>query len=357
MIQKNNQLTVNSSIKDAIKVIESTSERLAIMFNQDGSVLGTLTDGDIRRAILNGISISDYATMAMNSNPITARIDDVDSAFDKLLKLNNIRSILLLDSNNRFVKTYSGHKFINSNLKIPHSMKNTFSFAVIMAGGEGTRLRPITSTLPKPMIDINGTPLLERQIKNLREIGIIKIYISVNYLSDIIQDYFGDGGRWGVEIHYLNEDKKLGTAGALSLIKSIECPVNFLVMNGDILTASNFLNLYHFHKEHKSQITIGAINHHVRIPYGVISYEGNKVVELKEKPVESYFCNAGIYALSSDILELIPKDTFWDMTDLIDQCLLRSDVVSVFPVHEYWSDIGTPSDLERARQSAKKLDL
>jgi NDP-sugar pyrophosphorylase family protein len=326
--------------------------------SQDGTVLGTLTDGDIRRAILDGASLSDYATIAMNSNPITARVDDADLVLKKLLRVNNIRSVLLLDSKNRFVKTYSEPQLINSELETTHVVDETFSFAVIMAGGEGERLRPITNTIPKPMIDINGTPLLERQIKNLRDkIGITKVYISVNYLSDVIQDYFGDGKRWGIEIHYLSEHKKLGTAGALSLVVGMKRSVNFLVLNGDILTTSNLLNLYHFHKKHKSQVTIGATNHHIRIPYGVISHEGNKVLELKEKPIQSYFCNAGIYALSSDILKYIPKDTFFNMTDLIDKCLSSSDIVSVFPVHEYWSDIGTASDLEKARKKAKKLDL
>jgi|APSaa5957512535_1039671.scaffolds.fasta_scaffold07007_3 dTDP-glucose pyrophosphorylase len=353
----NKYLTVDSSIKDAIKVIESVNERLAIVFDHNGKVLGALTDGDIRRAILNGISISDFATKAMNSNPVIANIDDSEHTFDQLLEKNNIRSILLLDSNDLFIKTYSGPSSTNTNIEASNSIKNTFSFAVIMAGGEGTRLRPITSTLPKPMIDINGTPLLERQIKNLRGIGIKKIYISVNYLGKVIQDYFGDGRKWGVQIDYLKEDKKLGTAGGLSLIGDIKDSINFLVINGDILTESNLLNLYHFHKEYKSQVTIGAVNHHVRIPYGVIKQKSGRMIELIEKPVESYLCNAGIYALTSKALKAIPKRTFWNMTDLIDHCLLMSEVVSVFPVHEYWSDIGTPSDLEKARKNTKSNEL
>jgi len=356
-MRQNNQLTANSSIKDAIRVIESTYERLAIVFSSDGLVLGTLTDGDVRRAILNGVDISDNVLMAMNSNPITAKEDSSRSMLDKLLKEHNIRSILLLDSKNKFVKTYAGLHGDSQNPQIPNNIDSGFSFAVIMAGGEGARLRPITSAIPKPMVDINGTPLLERQIIKLKDIGIKKIYISVNYLGNIIREYFENGEKWGVEIYYLNERKKLGTAGALSLIKNINSSRSFLVMNGDILTSSNFLNLYRFHEERKSQITIGAINYHVRIPYGVINHKEGEVLELKEKPVESYFCNAGIYALSSDILQSIPKDTRWDMTDLIGQLLSDEGAVSVFPVHEYWSDIGTPSDLEEARRNAKELGL
>ena len=349
-MKNTNFLTASSSIKDAIRLIESNAERLAIVFEEDGTVLGTLTDGDVRRAILKGIDISENAIKAMNKNPITANILDSKSKYHELLVKNNIRSILLLDSKGKYKKTYSqsesGKNFLDGSI----NAKNTFSFAVIMAGGEGTRLLPITSNLPKPMVDINGTPLLERQIENLKTIGVKKIYISVNYLSEVIKEYFGDGSRWDVQINYLNENKKLGTAGGLSLIKNTNESSNFLVINGDILTESNLLSLYNFHIKRKSIITIGAVNHYVNIPYGVIRQENGRMIELVEKPIESYLCNAGIYALNSGLLGEIPKETFWNMTDLIDHCLMKSEVISVFPVHEYWSDIGTPSDLEEARK-------
>ena len=358
MIKNNNLITIDSSIKDAIKVIEQSLERLAIVISQNGTVLGALTDGDIRRAILDGVSISDFVTRAMNSNPITASVDETDLVLIKLLKSNNIRSIILLDFENRFVKTYPEMEtFDNNKIKLP-VVKNTFSFAVIMAGGEGTRLRPLTNTMPKPMVDINGSSILERQIINLRDkIGITKLYVSVNYLSSMIRDYFGDGSKWGVEIRYLVERKKLGTAGALSLILGEKKSKSFLVINGDILTSSNFLNLFNFHKKYDSQITIGGVNHHVRIPYGVIKHEGSKVLELKEKPTKSYFCSAGIYALSTDVLKHIPKNKCFDMTDLIDKCLSIPEIVSVFPVHEYWTDVGTPADLKKAREEIISLDL
>ena len=181
MTRENNRLTVNSKIKDAIKVIESTSERIAVVLDGNDKVLGVLTDGDIRRAILNGFNISDCITTAMNDKPVTARVDDISSTYDRLLSLNNIRSILLLDLDDRFVKTYSKTGCLDDNLNVSKSKIDTFGFAVIMAGGEGTRLRPITNTLPKPMVQINGTPLIERQIEKLKKAGVLKIYISINW--------------------------------------------------------------------------------------------------------------------------------------------------------------------------------
>ena len=169
------------------------------------------------------------------------------------------------------------------------------------------RLRPLTKNLPKPMLKINGVPLLERQIRGLCNIGVNLVYLSVNYLSEVIEKYFGNGDKFGIEIRYIHEREKLGTAGALSLLPSLENVQSILVMNGDILTTSNFLNLLHFHDELNSAVTIGAVDYHIEIPYGVIQNKGIKVTGLKEKPSQHFFCNAGIYALSGVVLEKIPK--------------------------------------------------
>lgn len=283
----------------------------------------------------------------MNKNPIIALINESDSALKKMLIKHNIRSIPLVNNENKYVRTlYETELYLTDNIL---SIEKNFSKAVIMAGGEGKRLRPLTENIPKPMVDIDGVPLLERQIRGLEKMGIKTIYISINYLGNIIKDYFGDGKKFGVTIHYLNEDKKLGTAGALSLLTGIDKEEDILVMNGDILTSSDFENLYHFHREHRSMITVCAIDYFVNIPYGVIESDGAKVIELQEKPSQRFFCNAGIYAISMAMIQKIPKDTFLNMTDFIEQCLVDKDAVSVFPVHEYWTDIGTPYDLEKAR--------
>ncbi len=343
-----NILEPSDTLMAAVKLIENSVKRLAVVLSEDEQVIGTLTDGDIRRCLLRGSSLDTLVTEAMNHSPVTASINASDSLIRNLLDINNIRSLPLIDANGRYVRTFHEMELLSETIE--GEIEEVFYVAVIMAGGEGTRLRPITENLPKPMIEINGIPLLERQVRCLANIGITRIYISVNYLGEIIKEHFNDGRDFGVAIEYLDENKKLGTGGALSLLPEFKKSQSILVMNGDILTTSDFRNLYHFHHEHEAMITVCAINYHVEIPYGVIDFKGTEVIELQEKPSQSFFCNAGIYALSTDILKEIPYDTFWNVTDLINRCLSNKSKVAVFPVHEYWTDIGTPMDLEDARK-------
>ena len=347
----NNTISPYKTLVDAIRTIELSDKRLAVVTDQKNKLIGTLTDGDIRRSILSGNDLNTPVTESMNKHPATARVDESDSKLQDILIKYNIRSIPLVDHNNRYVTTFYETELYNTDNSF--FMEKTFAAAVIMAGGEGSRLRPLTNNIPKPMVDINGIPLLERQIRGLERIGIKIIYISINYLGGIIENHFKDGSDFGVTIHYLHEDKKLGTAGALSLLPSIDKDGDLLVMNGDILTKSDFVHLYHFHKEYNASLTISAIDYHVNIPYGVIKSNGAVVTGLQEKPSQRFFCNAGIYAVSVDMLQKVPEETLWNMTDLIEQCLVDQENVSVFPVHEYWTDIGTLDDLKNARKISK----
>ena len=344
----NNTLTADKTLMDAVQQIENSTQRLAVVLSYEKKVIGTLTDGDIRRYLLQGFSLESLVTEAMNHSPVTASINASNSSLRALLDKNNIRALPLVDAKGCFVRAFHETEFFSNTCNI--QIEKTFSAAIIMAGGEGIRLRPFTAKLPKPMIEINGIPLLERQVKCLAGMGVSVIYISVNYLSEIIKEHFGDGHHFGVIIRYLDEDKKLGTAGALSLLPELDNSQPIIVMNGDILTTSDFVSLYHFHQEQNAMVTMSAINYHIDIPYGVIDYKGTIVEALREKPSQSFFCNAGIYALSIEALKDIPSNTFWNMTDLIDKCLLNEDKVIVFPVHEYWTDIGTPTDLDNARK-------
>jgi len=349
-----NTITLSATLIDAVRAIEASTKRLAVVIDQDHRVIGTLTDGDIRRSVLNGNDLNTLVTKAMNHQPVVLEVDVPHNIIKKIFIKNNIRSIPLVDHNNKYVRTLYDSELYQKNT--PSSIEKTFTAAVIMAGGEGTRLRPLTEKTPKPMLEINGIPLLERQIRDLEKSGIKTIYISINYLGQIIKDHFLDGSRFGVTIHYLQEDKKLGTAGALSLLPPLDQNGSLLLMNGDIFTKSDFVNLYHFHKEHNSAITMSAIDYSVNIPYGVIERDAAKVIGLKEKPSQRFFCNAGIYAISIDILHKVPKEKFWNMTDFVELCIAAKDSVSVFPLHEYWSDIGTVDDLEKA-QKISTLDL
>jgi dTDP-glucose pyrophosphorylase len=339
-------LRPTDSLFEAISTIELNVQRMAVVSSEDNRLLGTITDGDIRRYILQGHTLEASVADVMNPTPITASIGLKPHLLSKLFTENNIRGIPLIDNNNKFIQLIYQKDVGDSKYS---QDENTFSSAVIMAGGEGKRLRPLTDLIPKPMLEVGGIPLLERQVINLRKIGIRLIYLSVNYLGDIIMNHFGDGSDYNVSIKYLNEIEKLGTAGALSLVPGLDNKGPILVMNGDILTTSDFSHLYHFHEEHNSDITVAATDYRIEIPYGVIQYDGVKVKSIQEKPSKSFFCNAGIYVLTTEIIKKIPKDKFFNMTDVIDECLTKNGNVSVFPLHEYWSDIGTHQDLEHAR--------
>jgi dTDP-glucose pyrophosphorylase len=336
----------SKKIRDAVEAIENNLERIVVVVSQiNNELLGTITDGDIRRHILNNGSLDESVTKVMNKKPVIAKIEMSDSVIQKLCLKNNIRGIPLVDEQNKFIRLV----YKDDDLKDSISDNRTFGAAVIMAGGEGMRLRPVTLKIPKPMVEINGIPLLERQISNLRSIGIEIIYLAVNYLGEVIKDYFGDGQNFGVKIKYINETIRLGTAGALGLIPELNIKEPVLVMNGDILTTSDFSHIYQFHLDQDSDITVTAKDYYISIPYGVINYEGARIKSIQEKPSQRFFCNAGIYALSSKMINNIKSNTFLNMTDVIEKCISDGGNVSVFPLHEYWSDIGTEQDLQIAR--------
>lgn len=345
-------LAADASIYEAVRAIEETVRRLAVVTTPEGKLLGTLTDGDIRRCFLAGGTMESRVCEAMTRNPVSAPVNTSSQFLIDLLHRNNIRALPLVDDNGLYVRIIH----LSELLEQPEAgeLEKDFSAAVIMAGGEGTRLRPLTEDIPKPMVEIGGLPLLERQLQRLVEAGIQLVYISVNYLSHIIEDHFLDGERYGVPIKYLREKDKLGTAGALSLIPDkLDGPL--LVMNGDVFTTSDFVNLSHYHTDQQADLSVSAIEYNIKIPYGVIRSENARIIALEEKPSQRFLCNAGIYVLSPHLLSMIPSGSFFNMTDLIKECLATGKKVVVFPVHEYWSDIGTPADLAQVRQDFIKM--
>ena len=342
----NTLLRADSPLMAAVRAIEDSCRRIVVVVDDDGFLLGTLTDGDVRRCLLDGGSLETPVARAMNSHPVTASVGSPASYMLDLMRRANIMALPLVNNAGRFQRLI--HLTDLNGVDAETAKASAFDFAVIMAGGEGTRLRPLTDKIPKPMVDIGGIPLLERQIQRLVETGIRRAYLSVNYLGHMIENHFGDGLGFGIEIRYLREKEKLGTAGALSLLPEVpQSPI--IVMNGDILTNFDFDSLYAFHKAHDAHITIAAVDYRVNIPYGVIQATGPFVQRLEEKPSQRFFCNAGIYAVSPQALELLYDARHCNMTDVVEICLARSYLVAVFPVHEYWSDIGTPDDLEKAR--------
>jgi dTDP-glucose pyrophosphorylase len=343
MIEKS--LAIHAPLVEAVRAIEASHRRIAVVVAEDGKLLGTLTDGDVRRCLLAGGTLQTTVSAAMNDKPISALEGSSDGYLLDLMRRGNIMAVPLIDHAGRFVSLVHLTDLAPAD---EVGGKTDFAFAVIMAGGEGMRLRPITENIPKPMVDIGGVPLLERQIQRLAKAGLIRIYLSVNYLSKVIEDHFGNGSGFGLEIRYLREQEKLGTGGALALLpEKPTAPI--VVMNGDILTTSDFSSLNAFHRSHGAEITVAAVEYCVNIPFGVVQNSGPYVTGLVEKPSQRFLCNAGIYALAPSVLEHLPKVGAFNMTDLIDHCLAAAKPVAVFPVHEYWSDIGTPADLDKAR--------
>ena len=305
---------------EAVRAIEASRRRIAVVTDGDGRLMGTLTDGDVRRCLLGGGGLDTTVAKAMNPFPVTAASDSSDGCKLDLMRRANVMALPVVDHAGRFLRL--AHL---TDIAPGDELHNAsgFSFAVIMAGGEGMRLRPLTEKTPKPMVEIGGVPLIQRQIERLYKAGVRRIYISVNYLSHVIEAHFGDGSDFGLEIRYLRESEKLGTAGALSLLpERPEAPI--LVMNGDILTTFDFGSLYDFHTYHRAEVTVAAVDYRVHIPYGVIRADGPYVVGLTEKPSQRFLCNAGIYAVSPRALDFLPEGRRWNMTDIVESCISDS---------------------------------
>lgn len=341
MIEK--PLSSDAPLVEAVRRIEASKRRLAVVTGADGVLLGTLTDGDVRRCLLAGGTLETPVAQAMNDRPMKAFASTGETELMAMMRRANVLAIPLVDEKERYVRLV--HLFDLNGEETKE--KSRFAVAVIMAGGEGRRLREVVKDIPKPMVEIGGIPLLERQVRRLARAGVPRCYLSVNYLSDVIENHFASGEAFGIEIAYLRENEKMGTGGSLSLME--ERPAGpLLVMNGDILTTFDLNCLCRYHDEQKSFVTVAAVEHDIQIPYGVIRADGAAVAALEEKPSQRFLCNAGVYALAPEALDLVPRG-FYNMTDLIHDGLKARKTVSVFPIHEFWSDVGTPSDLEKAR--------
>lgn len=328
-----------TSILDALKVIDSGTLQIALVVDAERRLVGTLTDGDVRRGLLRGITLDQPVHRVMNGHPITLEKGHGREAALELMRQRAIHQIPVVDDMGRLI----GLEWLDDLVR--PEQKDTC--VVLMAGGLGTRLRPLTDRMPKPMLPVGGRPLLETTIRNIAAQGYSQFYLSVNYMAEVIQDHFGDGSAFNVKIDYLFEDKRLGTAGALSLLPNVPAgPV--IVMNGDLLTSISFPKLMDFHREHGALATMCVRDYNFTVPYGVARVDGVKLLGLEEKPTQSFLINAGIYVLEPEVLSHIGGD-FLDMPELLKRISVNGDDVTVFPVREYWLDIGRVEDLERAR--------
>lgn len=331
----------SSSLRDVIACIDRNAKGIALVVDDLRHLLGTVTDGDVRRAVLAGVDLDrPVATLlaARASAPTTAPLGTTDAELLRLLNAHSLRHLPLLNGQGQVADLALLSDLVKE-YDLPLS-------AVIMAGGLGTRLRPLTETVPKPMLPVGDRPLLELIVEQLRTSGVRRVNVATHYKKEIITDHFADGHEFGVEINYVDEEQPLGTAGALSLLDAPDEPL--LVMNGDILARVDFRSLFDFHRDQSADLTIAVREHEFKIPYGVVESDGARVTGLREKPTVRHFVNAGIYLLNPDVCRLIPSGQRYDMPDLIGRLLADGRRVVSFPLREYWLDIGQHEDYKKA---------
>jgi len=328
------------TIVHALSIIDKGALRIAIVVEED-IVIGTLNDGDIRRGLLKGCSLESLVKDIYNSSPtLCYEYDSEQTIMQKALQ-NKVYQIPILNERHELTDIIDFVKLFEK-----EERKNR---VVLMAGGLGTRLEPLTNEMPKPLLDVGRKPILETIISNFEKNNFKDIVISVNYKSDMIKEYFGNGEKFGVSITYIEETQRLGTAGALSLLEVLgEEPI--FVMNADLLTNVDFSKLLEFHYNSGSKATMCVREYEFQVPYGVIEVEKSSIVSIVEKPIQKFFVNAGIYVLNPEVLKLIPKDSYYDMPTLFDELIQNKDIVSSFPIHEYWLDIGKMIDYNRANE-------
>jgi len=340
-------IAADNVLRDAITTINSNEQGIALVVDAERRLVGTITDGDIRRAILAGKDVSspiqellDQRSSSPYPEPITARSGTSAAELLRLMKEKFVKQLPLLDRDGRVVDLVTMEDLLPDDA-LPLQ-------AVIMAGGYGTRLSPLTNEVPKPMLPVGDRPIMEYTVEQLQRVGIKNVSISTHYLTDQISEHFGDGRDFGVEINYIKEEHPLGTAGALGLMEVPDEPL--LVINGDILTRVDFRAMLAFHRKHNADLTVGIRQYEMEVPYGVLDCDGPNVVHLSEKPRHSFLVNAGIYLLESSAHGFVPREEHFNMTDLIERLLEEGLKVVSFPILEYWLDIGQPLDYKKAQE-------
>ncbi len=334
-------LSPKSSVRDAIEVIDKGAAQVALVVDSNNKLLGLVTDGDVRRGIINNLSLDSNVSSIMTKSPLVLSLGAKKAEILHLMREKLIHHIPLVDSNGCICRL----EVLDELLK-----KRSYSNpVVIMAGGKGERLGSLTKNCPKPMLEVNGKPILETILEKCIDAGLSNFYFSVNYLKKKIIDHFGVGEKWGVNISYLEEDEPLGTCGSLKLLPN-DLADDLLVLNGDVLTDLEYDRLMAYHQKSRNSMTVCTRSHRVIIPFAVMTSSDAKLERFVEKPMYDFQVNAGVYILKPSLIEQIPLK-FFNMTDLVDDLLDSKSAVGVFPIHENWRDIGNPIDFKEAVES------
>ncbi len=340
-------LRQTDTMENAIQVLNKESLRIVIIVDNNERLVGTVTDGDVRRGMLKNLSMDAVLSDFMFTKPIVASIEDSREVILSKMRDLDILQIPVVDSDRRVCGLETLHHLLK---------KSRYDNPVfLMAGGFGKRLQPLTDNIPKPLLKVGAKPILENILEQFINAGFHNFYISTHYKAEMVRDYFGDGGDWNVTIKYVHEEIPLGTAGGLGLLPNNLPNLPILMMNGDILTKVDFVELLSFHLQHGGDATMCVREYDFQVPYGVIEAEGRDVTSIVEKPIHKFFVNAGVYVLNSSIINSVDGVTYLDMPQLLESIIKNSGKVNMFPVFEYWLDIGQIEQFEQAQLDAKSF--
>ncbi len=328
-----------ATMRQAVEAIDAGGVEIALVVGPDRELIGTVDDSDVRRALLRGAELDDDVSPIISRTPIVAAPSASRETLLGLMVDHGVEQIPIVQD-----RTLLDLAFIRDLVLAERSEEPV----VVMAGGQGLRLRPLTEDTPKPMLPVGDRPLLETVLDQVRHAGFRRVFMAVNYRAEVIEHHFGDGGAHGLSITYFQEPRQLGTAGALRLMdEHIDRP--FLVVNADLLTNVNLASLMRFHCEEQNAVTVGVRKYCLEVPYGVVDLDSTRVTRLREKPMLDFYVNAGVYAVNPEVVSLMPQSREqFGMTDLIDTALSEGRRVGGFPIREFWLDIGQFADYERA---------
>lgn len=346
---KNIRVKLNETIHSAIEVLNREGYRIALVTDDEDVLHGVITDGDIRRGLLQHIPLDASVTTIMNQTPKVAKPDWEPERLLKFMEAHSLLQLPVLNSKKQIIDIHTLHDL----LKTPVLENPVF----IMAGGFGTRLRPLTNTCPKPMLQVGGKPLLETLVSNFVSQGFKNLYISTHYLPHIIVDHFGNGAKWGANITYVHEEDPLGTGGALGLLPDTLPKLPLIMVNGDVLTNIDFVKLLEFHEDSKGTATMCVKEYQHQIPYGVVEGEDNKIKKMVEKPTKKFFVNAGIYVINTSVIKSVKEKEKIDMPSLLQNQMDKGENIFMFPIHEYWLDVGRIDDFNKAQKDFLNIQM
>lgn len=345
MITGNNfYLNEFNTLIEVINNINDSELQVCFIVDKDTNLIGSITDGDIRRGLINGMSMENLASEIMQKNPVYITNDKSNEYAQQLMLSRKINQLPVVNDSGKLIGL-----FIKDDISTTTQSEN---YILIMAGGFGKRMMPLTENLPKPMLQVRGKPILEHIILNAKSQGFKNFLISVHYLSELITEYFGDGSKFDVSIEYLQENEPLGTAGCLSLIDfKVKTPL--IITNGDILTDISYRHLLDFHNINNSDATMAIKKYELQNPYGVVNTDGINIESFEEKPIQISYVNTGIYAINPTTIKVLKPHTFCNMPDFFMNLKKEEYKIIAYPIHETWADLGRPNDLSDANKIKK----